>query len=244
MRFWQLFVRNLKETYRDPLALGFLLAFPLLFTVVFGASLSGNGTPSYNVDFLAPGIIVLSLLIMIPTAVRLLARDKEKGYLARLLTTPTRPWEFILGYTLFMLLVAVAQIIFFMVLAQILGVHINGNIGLVFLVFLLTAIASIGMGMLVASFSKSKNQAEPLTWLFTMLLAWFSGVWFSISFMPRYIQTIVNIFPYAHAVSAAHEILIRGVDIAAVQSDILFLGGWAAGATALGIFFFARTMRS
>ena len=244
MRFWQLFVRNLKETYRDPLALGFLLAFPLLFTVVFGASLSGNGTPSYNVDFLAPGIIVLSLLIMIPTAVRLLARDKEKGYLARLLTTPTRPWEFILGYTLFMLLVAVAQIIFFMVFAQILGVHINGNIGLVFLVFLLTAIASIGMGMLVASFSKSKNQAEPLTWLFTMLLAWFSGVWFSISFMPRYIQTIVNIFPYAHAVSSAHEILIRGVDIAAVQSDILFLGGWAAGATALGIFFFARTMRS
>ena len=49
MRFWQLFIRNLKETYRDPLALGFLLAFPLLFMVVFGAALSGNSTPSYNI---------------------------------------------------------------------------------------------------------------------------------------------------------------------------------------------------
>ena len=49
MRFWQLFIRNLKETYRDMLALGFLLAFPLLFMIVFGAALSGNSTPTYNI---------------------------------------------------------------------------------------------------------------------------------------------------------------------------------------------------
>ena len=365
MRFWQLFIRNLKETYRDPLALGFLLAFPLLFMVVFGAALSGNSTPSYNIavidndqsqisasfisdalqkvptfnisqpastddalkslklgdlrayivipegfgnavtqnlggktaqivlditydesdlsissdivstvnavvrsfahieipitvnadpvnishkpkqiDFLAPGIIVFGLLIMIPTAARIMVRDKEKGYLARLLTTPTHPWEFILGYTLCMTLVAIAQIVFFMVFAQLFGVHIAGNIALAFLVFLLTAIASIGIGMVVASLSKSENQAEPLTWLFTMPLAVLSGVWFSISYMPKYIQTFANIFPYAHAVSSAREILIRGASLAAVQSDVLFLAGWALGATILGIIFFARTMRS
>ena len=363
MRFWQLFIRNLKETYRDPLALGFLLAFPLLFMVVFGAALSGNNAPTYNIgvidndhtdasaafigqalsqvttfnikpytntddalkdlklgdlssyivvppgfgeavsqavktnqivldvtydesdpsvselitstvnstllafaqieipavvnanpvnishkpkqiDFLAPGIIVFGLLIMIPTAARIMVRDKEKGYLARLLTTPTHPWEFILGYTLCMTLVAIAQIVFFMVFAQLFGVHIAGNIALAFLVFLLTAIASIGIGMVVASLSKSENQAEPLTWLFTMPLAVLSGVWFSISFMPKYIQIFANIFPYAHAVSSAREILIRGADLAAVQNDVLFLAAWAVGATVLGIIFFARTMRS
>jgi ABC-2 type transport system permease protein len=365
MRFWQLFIRNLKETYRDLLALGFLLAFPLLFMIVFGAALSGNSTPTYNIavidndntavsasfisdalgkvntfnisrpanvddalkslklgdlrayivipqgfgdavtedlagkaaqivlditydesdlsissdivstvnvtvrsfahieipvsvnanpvnishkprqiDFLAPGIIVFGLLIMIPTAARILVRDKEKGYLARLLTTPTRPWEFILGYSLCMTLVAIVQIIFFMLFAQLFGVHIAGNVFLAFMVFLLTAIASIGIGMVVASLSKSENQAEPLTWLFTMPLAVLSGVWFSISFMPKYIQTFANIFPYAHAVSASREILIRGADFAAVQNDILFLGAWAVGATILGIIFFAKTMRS
>jgi ABC-2 type transport system permease protein len=369
MRSWQLFVRNLKETYRDLLALGFLLAFPLLFMVVFGSALSGNSTPSYNIavidndqspvsasfisdalsniptfdislpansddalkslklgdlraymvipkgfgdavtknwvatgaeikpeiklnitydesdlaisseivstvnvvvrsfakieipvsvnadpinishkpkqiDFLAPGIIVFGLLIMIPTAARIMVRDKEKGYLARLLTTPTRPWEFTLGYTLCMTLVAIAQIVFFIIFAQLYGVHITGSIGLAFLVFLLTAISSIGIGMMVASLSKSENQAEPLTWLFTMPLAVLSGVWFSISYMPKYIQTIANIFPYAHAVSSAREILIRGANIAAVQNDLLFLAAWAVGATILGIIFFARTMRS
>jgi len=365
MKFWQLFVRDLKETYRDWLALGFLLAFPLLFMIVFGAALSGNTTPSYNIavvdndqsqvsasfisealqkvptfnisqpasaddalkslklgdlrayivipkgfgdavsqnlagkaaqielditydesdlsissdivatvnsvarsfahieipvsvnanpvnishkpkqiDFLAPGIIVFGLLIMIPTASRIMVRDKEKGYMARLLTTPTRPWEFILGYTLCMTLVAVVQIIFFMICARLFGVHVVGSVVLAFLVFLLTAIASIGIGMIVASLSKSENQSESLTWLFTMPLAMLSGVWFSMSYMPKYIQTFANIFPYSHAVSAAREILTRGASMAAVQSDVLFLAGWAVVATILGIFFFAWTMRS
>jgi ABC-2 type transport system permease protein len=365
MKFWQLFLRNLKETYRDPLALGFLLAFPLLFMVVFGAALGGGSTPSYNIavvdndqsqistgfvdnvlpnvptfkinraetatealeklklgdlraylvipkgfgdavnqtwqgkptemkldivydesdlsvssqivsavnvtlrsfakieipitinanpvnvenkpgqiDFLAPGIIVFGLLIMIPTSARIMVRDKEKGYMARLLTTPTRPWEFITGYSVCLVLIAIVQIIFFIICGVLFGMHIVGNLVLAFMIFLLTAIASIGIGMVVAALSKSENQAEPLTWLFTMPLAVLSGVWFSISFMPKYIQTLANLFPFAHAVEAARVVLIRGAGLAAVQSDIIFLAVWAAAVTMLGIFLFGRTMRS
>ncbi len=49
MKFWELAKRNLKETYRDPLALGFLLAFPLLFMVLFGAIFSGDSISSYPI---------------------------------------------------------------------------------------------------------------------------------------------------------------------------------------------------
>jgi hypothetical protein len=62
--------------------------------------------------------------------------------------------------------------------------------------------------------------------------------------MPRYLQVIANIFPYAHAVNAAREVLIRGAEFAAVRNDVLFLAAWAVGSTLLGIFFFARTMKS
>jgi ABC-2 type transport system permease protein len=360
MRVWQLFIRNLRETYRDLLALGFLLAFPLLFMVVFGVAVGGGGTPTYNIavidqdntqssqafvnqaltqvptfsikpaagtgaalsdlkkgdlsafivipqgfgatvaqkaniqlditydesdqlvqssiistvnaalrqfadiqvpitinanptnvgrqttqiDFLAPGIIVFGLLIMIPTAARIMLRDKETGYLSRLLTTPTRPWEFILGYTLCLLVIAVVQIIFFLIMGRAFGMDIAGNVALAFLVYTLTAVSSIGLGMVVASLAKTENQGEPLTWLFAMPLAALSGVWFSISFMPKYIQVFANLFPYAHAVSASREILIRGAGFAAVQSDLWFLVAWAAGATLLGILLFGRTMRS
>jgi ABC-2 type transport system permease protein len=122
--------------------------------------------------------------------------------------------------------------------------HIVGNLALAFLVFTLTAIASISIGMVVAAISKSENQAEPLTWLFAMPLAALSGVWFSMSFMPKYIQTIAGLFPFSHAVEAARAVLIRGAGFAAVQGELLFLAVWGIAATALGIFLFGRTMRS
>ncbi len=360
MRVWQLFLRNLRETYRDLLALGFLLLFPLIFMVVFGAALGGTSSPSYavavvdqdqtpvsqafvsqalgqvptfsvetaagteaaladlkqgnlsafvvippgfgaavgqkagiqlevtydesdqfvpptiisainqavrqfadiqipiainarptnigrqttQIDFLAPGIIVFGLLIMIPTSARIMLRDKETGYLARLSTTPTRPWEFIMGYALCLLVIAVVQIIFFLIMGRLFGMDMTGSVGLAFGIYTLTAIASIGIGMVVASLAKTENQGEPLTWLFAMPLAGLSGVWFSMSFMPRYLQTIANLFPYAHAVSASREVLIRGAGFAAVQTDVLVLAAWAAGAILLGILLYGRTMRS
>jgi ABC-2 type transport system permease protein len=365
MKFWQFFKRNLKETYRDPLALGFLLAFPLLFMIVFMTALGGDNTPTYTIsvidddnsqvsnifiedilaqipvfqinrdnsisdalsklemgnlnayivipdgfgdavdsnwqgiitdikldivydesdmdisgqivstvnlalrnfakieipisisanpinienkpgqiDFLAPGIIVFGILIMIPTSARIMVRDREKGYLARLLTTPTRPWEFIMGYTLCLLLIAVLQIIFFIICGILLGMHVAGNIWLAFLIFTLTAISSISIGMIAAAFSKSESQAEPLCWLFSMPLAMLSGVWFSMSYMPEYIQVIANLFPYSHAVEASRSVLVRGAELAAVQSDVIFLTVWAIAITILGILLFGRTMRS
>jgi ABC-2 type transport system permease protein len=240
MRFWKLFTRDLKETYRDIPALGFLLAFPLLFMVVFGAAFSSAD----QIDFLAPGIIVFGLLIMIPTSARILARDREDGYLARLLTTPARPWEFILGYSLCMSVVAIVQIFFFMLIARLYNVHFTGSLALAFLIFLLTALASIGVGMIVGSISKSENQAEPLTWLFAMPLAVLSGVWFSTSSMPSYLRTIADIFPYAHSVNAARDVINSGAAFGAMQNDVIVLAGWAVGSFLLGIFYFARTMRS
>jgi ABC-2 type transport system permease protein len=149
-----------------------------------------------------------------------------------------------MGYSVCLALIAVAQIIFFMLFGVLLGMHIVGSIGLAFLIFLLTALSSIGIGMVVAALSKSENQAEPMTWLFTMPLAVLSGVWFSISFMPDYIQTIANLFPFAHAVEAARAVLIRGAGFAAVQADLIFLAVWAAAVTLLGIFLFGCTMKN
>jgi ABC-2 type transport system permease protein len=237
MRIWQLFLRNLKETYRDLMALGFLLAFPLLFMVVFGAALGNTAT-------ITPGIIVFGLLILVPTSARIMARDKERGYLSRLLTTPTRPWEFITGYSLCLLVIAVLQIFLFILVGWLFGMAVAGSLLLAFSIFVLTALASIGIGMVVASITKSENQAEPLTWIIAMPLAVLSGVWFPLSVMPKTMQSIANFFPFAHAVEASTEVLLNGAGFPAVQSDMLFIASWTVGALLLGIFLFGRTMRA
>jgi len=365
MRVWELCKRNLRETYRDPLGMGFLLGFPLVFMLLFGAIFSGDtasslpvgvidedntmlsqafvnealaevpafeistyedadtalrdlkfgeldayivipagfgqqvsrswqgeeaditlqmtydeseliiseqlisiintvarafarieipltidATPIHieteitYVDFIGPGIIIFGLLILIPTSARTVVRDKEKGMLSRLLTTPTRPVDFILGYSLYLVVIAIAQIIIFMVAAWLLGMDIVGNFWLAFLVFFLAGLCSIGVGMVVASLSKTEQQAEPLCWLISMPLAMLSGCWFSIEMMPQYLRGLAYAFPYAHAIDASRGILVRGVGMEAVSNDFLFLIGWAVIIFTIGIILFQRSMRS
>jgi ABC-2 type transport system permease protein len=365
MRIWELFKKNLKETYRDPLALGFLLGFPLVFMLLFGAIFSGDNTTSFPVgvidedqtpmsqafisealakvsvlkvttyddidtaskdlkfgeldayivippgfdqevsqnwqgekaditlqmtydesdvmvseqlisiinavarafahieipvtinanpihidteityvDFIVPGIIIFGLLILIPTSARMVVRDKEKGFLSRLLTTPARPVDFILGYSLCLVAITIAQIIIFMVAAWLLGMNIVGNFGLAFLIFFLTGLCSVGVGMVIASLSKTEQQAEPLCWLISMPLAMLSGCWFSIEMMPSYLRGFAYAFPYAHAISASRGVLIRGVGLEAISNDFLFLIGWTVVIFAIGIILFRRSMRS
>jgi ABC-2 type transport system permease protein len=364
MRLLALASRNLKETYRDPLALGFLLAFPLLFMVLFGAIFSGDTIPNYSIgvidddntplsqafiddalanvpilevssyddtaaalkdlklgelrayivipggfgeqvfqnwqgketniildmtydesditaseqitsainavtrsfahieipvtinanpihieteityiDFIAPGIIIFGLLILIPTSARIMVSDKEKGFLSRLLTTPARPLDFISGYSLCLVAIAIAQIIIFIAAAWGFGMDIVGSLWLAFLIFLLTGLCSIGIGMVVASLSKSENQAEPLCWLFSMPLAMLSGCWFSVEMLPSYLRNVAYAFPFAHAIDASRAILIRGVGLEAISNDLLFLVGWAVGIFAVGVILFRRSMR-
>ena len=365
MRFWEFCRRNLKETYRDPLALGFLLGFPLLFMLLFGAIFSGDTTPNYpigvidndgtpvsqafvdealaevpvlevstyedaasamedlklgnisayiiiphgfgeqisrswqdeetnitleitydesdlmvsgqiistinavtrsfahievpitinvnpihleteitEIDFIAPGIIIFGLLILIPTSARIIVHDKEKGFLSRLLTTPLRPVEFISGYSLCLVVIAVAQIIIFILVGWLLGMDIVGSIGLAFLVFLLTALCSIGIGMVVAALSKTENQAEPLCWIFAMPLVMLSGCWFSVEMLPSYLRNVAYAFPYAHAIDASKAVITRGVGMEVVSNDVLFLAGWTAVIFAIGVILFRRSMRS
>jgi ABC-2 type transport system permease protein len=365
MRFWELFLRNLKENYRDPLALGFLLGFPLLFMMLFWLAFGGDGTSTFAIgvidddrsevsqtftdealagvpalevsvydsttpaekdlkfgdlkayitipqgfgeqvarnwqgeeadivlqmtydesdimtseqiisivnavtrsfarieipitidanpihieteitfiDFMGPGIIIFGLLILIPTSARMMVRDREKGFLSRLLTTPTRPVDFISGYSLCLVAIAIIQIIIFIAAAWGFGMDIVGSLWLAFLVFFLVGLCSIGIGMVVASLSKSENQAESLCWLFAMPLAMLSGCWFSIDMLPSYLRYIALAFPYAHAIDASRGVLIRGVGIEAISTDFVFLVGWAVVIFVIGIFLFRRTMRS
>jgi ABC-2 type transport system permease protein len=361
MRFLELCKRNLKETYRDPLSLGFLLGFPLVFMLLFGLALGGDTIPEYDIgvvdqdqsdisqafvdealatafevtpydepsqaledlkvgdlrayitipqgfgervsqnwqggkenialditydesdimvsqqvisiidtitrsfarievpvtlntspihleseityiDFIAPGIIIFGILILIPTSARMMVRDKEKGFLARLLTTPTRPWEFISAYSLCLFAVAIAQIIIFIVIAYLMGMDIVGSAGLVFLVFALTALCCIGIGMIISSLTKTENQADPLSWIIAMPLAMLSGCWFSLEMMPSWLQSIAYAFPFAHAIDASRSILIRGTGVEAVSTDFLFLVIWTVIVFLAGIILFRRRM--
>lgn len=359
MKFWEIGKRNLKEIYRDPVVLGFLLGMPIAFMLVFCSAFGGehaspismsivdedhsrtssafiqclgsvdaielsepiyseesqaqedlaNGKmpfylfipsgfeeakqtqqpinlelaykaadpmvglrvkpvieavgskfleipPHLNVELKAaeskiknevvnwyiPGIAVFGLMILVATGAEIIAGDREKGFLARMLTTPARPWDFILGYSLPFIPVLIISVLIYLGIGMTLGLTIVGNLGHAFLIFFLIGLCSIGIAMIIGTLLKSQSQT-PICWVFIVPLAMISGAWFSVEGMPLAISHVAGVLPFIHAIDASRGV-INGASLATVLPDLYWLIGWAVALFAAGIVLFRRTMAS
>ncbi|HEY4712104.1 MAG TPA: ABC transporter permease [Dehalococcoidia bacterium] len=194
------------------------------------------------VNFFAPGIAVYGLMILVSTAAEIIADDREKGFLARMFTTPARPWDFILGYSLPFIPVLIISTLIYLGVGMALGLTIVGNLGHAILIFFLIGLCSIGTGMIVGSLVKSGSQAG-VSWLFIVPMAMISGAWFSVEGMPSAMKSIAGALPFIHAIDASRAV-INGSPFSAIIFDLYWLVGWAVVLFAVGIVLFRRTMVS
>jgi len=207
-------------------------------------ALTGAATEIKNpvVNFFAPGIAVFGLMILISTAAEIIAGDREKGFLARMFTTPARPWDFIAGYSLPFIPVLIVSTLIYLGVGMGLGLTIVGNLGYAFLIFFLIGLSAIGIGMIVGSLVKSESQAG-VCWIFIVPMAMISGAWFSVEGMPSAVKSVAGALPFIHAIDASRAV-INGSSLSAVMPDIYWLGGWAVALFVTGIILFRRTMVS
>jgi ABC-2 type transport system permease protein len=194
------------------------------------------------VNFFAPGIAIFGLMILISTAAEIIADDRETGFLARMFTTPARPWDFILGYSLPFIPVLIISTLIYLGVGMGLGLTIVGNLGYAFLIFFLIGLCAIGIGMIVGSLVKSASQAG-VAWIFIVPMAMISGAWFSVGGMPSAVKSVAGALPFIHAIDASRAV-INGSSLSAVMLDIYWLVGWAVVLFATGIVLFRRTMVS
>jgi len=194
------------------------------------------------VNFFFPGIAVFGLMILIATGAEIIAGDREKGFLARMLTTPARPWDFVLGYSLPFIPVLIVSTLIYLGVGMAMGLTIVGNLGHAFLIFFLIGLCSIGIAMIVGSLIKSESQAG-VCWIFIVPLAMISGAWFSVEGMPSAVRRVAGAFPFIHAIDASRAV-INGSSFSAIMPDLYWLVGWAVVLFAVGIVLFRRTMVS
>jgi len=194
------------------------------------------------VNFFAPGIAVFGLMILITTGAGIIAGDREKGFLARMLTTPAKPWDFILGYSLPFIPVLIISTLIYLGVGMAMGLTIVGNLGYAFLIFFLIGLCSIGIAMIVGTLLKSESQA-PICWVFIVPLAMISGAWFSVEGMPSAIKSVAGALPFIHAIDASRSV-INGASFSAITPDLYWLIGWALVLFVTGIVLFRRTMVS
>ena len=101
--------RTAKEILRDPLNLAFGLGFPVALLLLLSAIQANIPVKMFELDKLTPGITVFGLSFMTLFSATLVAKDRESALLQRLYTTPLTAMDFIFGYILPILPIAIAQ---------------------------------------------------------------------------------------------------------------------------------------
>lgn len=240
-------VRNLKEMLRDRLTLFFGAAFPLIILVllyVLNLNIPKQaGMTLFELQNLAPGIAVFGLSFISLFCGMLIARDRSESFLTRLYSSPLRPSDFLAGYTLPLLPLAVGQSLICLAAAAVLGMNATVPGVIMCLGALLpSAVLFIGVGLLCGSCMTDKQVGGICGALLTNLSAWLSGTWFSLDLFGNTAKRIICCLPFANAVDAARSALAG--DGAAALGRIWIVALYAAAVFIAAVLTFGRKMRS
>ncbi len=230
-----------KEILRDPINLGFGLGFPLVLLLLLTTIQKNIPVHLFEIDRLAPGITVFGLSFMTLFSATLVAKDRESALLQRLYTTPLTSVDFILGYMLPLLPIALGQVAICYLLSILLGLTISVNILYAILGILPMAIFNIALGLLCGSVFGVKQVGGICGALLTNLSAWLSGVWFDLELIGGIFEKVANALPFIHAVELGKALLAGNFEAAA--SHILPVLACSILVTAAAVACFLRQMK-
>ena len=200
MRMLTFAKRCAKEIIRDPLNLMFGLGFPIVLLLLLSAIQANVPVKLFEIESLAPGITVFGLSFLTLFSATLIAKDKESSLLQRLYTTPLKSSDYILGYMLPIIPIAIVQSVICYLIAIAIGLPITINIIYAILMGVPIAVFYVALGLLCGSVFNVKQVGGICGALLTNLSAWLSGVWFDLELVGGAFSKIANALPFVHAV--------------------------------------------
>ena len=236
--------RNTKEVLRDPINLFFGLGFPLILLAllsVINASIppEANNT-MFSIENLAPGLAMFGTAFMALFSGMLLSKDRTSSFLMRLFASPMTSLDFILGYTLPMLVMALAQAAITLLASCIFGLEITANLLLAIVVTSLTSLLFVGFGLLFGSLLNEKAVGGICGALLTNVAGWLSGVFIPIDLIGGAFKKAADILPFYHSVQAIRAVL--GGNFDDMLSHLTVVLGYSVVIFILAIIVFQRKM--
>lgn len=241
MRMMTFAKRCSKEILRDPINLIFGLGFPLVLLLLLSTIQKNVPVNLFEINTLTPGITVFGLSFITLFSATLVAKDRESALLQRLYTTPLTALDFILGYMLPLLPIALGQTVICYLFALPLGLSFSVNIIYAVIGIIPTAIFNIALGLLFGSILGVKQVGGICGALLTNLSAWLSGVWFDLNLIGGFFKKIANVLPFVHAVET-EKALLNGV-YGDIFAHILPVIMYSLFITVLAVLCFLRQMK-
>ena len=233
--------RCTKEILRDPINLCFGLGFPIVLLLLLSTMQANIPVSLFKIDTLTPGITVFGLSFMTLFSATLIAKDRESALLQRLYTTPLTAFDFIIGYMLPILPIAIGQTIICYLFAIPLGLTVSVNIVYAIIGIIPMAIFNIALGLLCGSVLGVKQVGGICGALLTNLSAWLSGVWFDLHLVGGFFEKLANALPFVHAAEMEKALFNGNFECAA--SHILPILIYSVFATIVAIFCFLGQMK-
>ena len=233
--------RCAKEILRDPINLCFGFGFPLVLLLLLNALQSNIPVDIFEINTLTPGITVFGLSFMTLFSATLIAKDRESALLQRLYTTPLTSLDFIIGYMIPILAIALIQVILCYVFAIPLGLTFSVNVMYAIIGIIPMAIFNISLGLLCGSLFNVKQVGGICGAMLTNLSAWLSGVWFDLSLIGGIFEKVANLLPFFHAVELEKALFNGNYDI--ITTHILPIIIYCVCITVIAIWAFLNQMK-
>lgn len=240
MRYLAFANRNQKEILRDPLTLVFGIGLPVIVMWMFSSMQKNMPFDLYSIEMLAPGVIIFSFSFITLFSGMLIGKDKTSSFLIRIFASPMKASDYMAGYALPLLPVAVLQIVVCFITAYFLQLSLSANLLVTFFVLILIAMLYIAFGLLLGTYFTDK-QVGGIFAIFINLTAWFSGTWFELDMIGGAFKTIGYALPFAHAVDAARFALSG--EFGSLLVPLLWVLGYTVGIFAIAVIGFRKKMK-
>ena len=241
MRMMTFANRCTKEILRDPINLGFGLGFPLVLLLLLSALQKNIPVSLFEINTLTRGITVFGLSFISLFSATLIAKDRESALLQRLSTTPLTGFDFIIGYMLPLMPLALGQTVICYLVAIPLGLTVRVTIIYAVIGMIPMAVFNIALGLLCGSILGVKQVGGICGALLTNLSAWLSGVWFDLNLVGGFFEKLAYALPFVHA-AEIEKALFRG-DFQLAGTHLLPVVLYSAVLTVLAVLCFLRQMK-
>ena len=234
--------RTVKELLRDPLNLAFGLGFPLVLLLLMTAIQANIPVSIFALDTLTPGVAIFGLSFISLFSATLISKDRTTSFLMRLFASPLTAGDFIGGYTLPLVPMALMQTVVCYACAAALGMKMTLNVLLAVVTTLPAALLFIGIGLLCGSVFNDKQVGGICGALLTNLSAWLSGTWFDLNLVGGAFKSISYALPFARAVEAGRAAMAG--DYGAILPHLWWVIGYALAALLAAVLVFRKKMLS
>ena len=236
--------RVVMQIVRDRRSLALIIVAPSIMMGLVGLAIPDgmlmNGKPA--LDVLTPALIATfaMLLSFVLTGVSFL-RERTHGTMERLLASPIRKHEIVLGYLMGFILFGIVQAAVVSIFAfNVLGANHTGALWEIAIVEIIVVVAGVNLGILASAFARNEFQVVQFIPLIITPQLILSGIFFRVEDMPGYLETIAHALPLMYAIRALRGVMLEGTGLSGQGFEIGVVSAFAVAFSILASLAFRK----